>query len=159
MNLRVYVDAKIEGRHVKESPKNAFVAYVVEGDPNLRGFAPVDATETDEAELQAVAFAIRELKDRFDRFTIICDHESVVSEMNRKESKLVKRRPILKKILEARALNPLICFESLPPNPAHKFLNQRLKELKEREMRIQAEYLEKSYSSEEERDHDSFESL
>ena len=129
-NPKVYVDAKIKGRHEKDGPKQTFVAYVVGDDPSLAKFTEIDGVEeTDDAELHAIAFAIEQLRDRFEKYTIICDHESVVSEVNRKEPKLLNKRPILGKILEARKANELISFETFGNNPAHTFLNQSLREL------------------------------
>jgi hypothetical protein len=76
--VRVYVDAKILGSHESTPGKNSYVAYFSE-DARIRGFCPVDADQTDEAEFKAIAFAIRELKGKLRAFTILCDNESVVS--------------------------------------------------------------------------------
>lgn len=74
--LRVFVDAKIIDRPDKSLPKRTLVAYIVEGSDLLRGAREVEGVdETDEAELAAVAFAIRELKGKLGKFTIICDHD------------------------------------------------------------------------------------
>ena len=128
-NPKVYVDAKIEGRHEKEGPKQTFVAYVIGGDRPLKGFDKVDGVEeSDDAELHAIAFAMDQLKGKFENYTIICDHESVVSEINRREeSKLLKKRPIMNKILSAWQANPDISFKSFGANPAHAFLNEALR--------------------------------
>jgi len=48
--------------------------------------------------LHAVAFAIRELKTKLAQFTILCDHESVVSEANRERQKGKKVLPVLQEI-------------------------------------------------------------
>src|SRR5205807_8274859 len=77
--LRVFVDAKVVGRHDKEIPKRTIVAYVVEGRDELKNVTDVKADETDEAELHAIAFAIHELTDKWAEFRIICDNESVVA--------------------------------------------------------------------------------
>jgi len=61
MTNRVYVDAKIEGIQDPKLPRKAYVAYVVEGVPGLQGLGKVDAYETDDAELHAIAFAIQQL--------------------------------------------------------------------------------------------------
>src|SRR5437879_3043222 len=79
--IRVYVDAKILGRD-KAKPGNAFVAYFSD-DARIHGFSPVDADQTDEAEFKAIAFAIKDLKEKLPTFTISCDNESVVSQISR----------------------------------------------------------------------------
>ena len=38
----------------------------------------VEADETDDAEIQAILYAIDSLAKKLDRLTIICDHQSVV---------------------------------------------------------------------------------
>jgi hypothetical protein len=59
MTNRVYVDARIEGIQDPKLPSTAYVGYVVEDEPGLQGFAKIDANETDDAELHAIAFAIQ----------------------------------------------------------------------------------------------------
>src|SRR5712692_1027581 len=81
--VQVFVDAKIIGRHELTPGKNSFVAYFSE-DAGLHGFSPVDAEQTDEAELKAIAFAIEALKGRLQSFRIMCDNESVVSQIDRR---------------------------------------------------------------------------
>ncbi len=61
---RVFVDAKITSKHLKDAPKRTIVAYVVEGRDELKNATDVKADETDDAELHAIAFAIHELKDK-----------------------------------------------------------------------------------------------
>jgi ribonuclease HI len=128
----VYVDAKIEGMHDATSQKKAFVGYVVERSNVQPGFLPVEEQETDEAEERAILFAITELKDRIKKFTVICDHESAVTKVNWKgdDRKKVKKDKVLPEIW--RALDERhgsIRVRALKANPAHRFLNQRLKEL------------------------------
>ena len=79
---RVYVDAKILNMHDPSLPKEAFVGYVVEGE-GKRNVKRVEASESDDAEVLAILFAIEELKGALGRFTVVCDHESVVSEARR----------------------------------------------------------------------------
>jgi hypothetical protein len=123
---RVFVDAKVVGRH--ETPKRTAVAYLVKDEVEMANGTDVDADETDDAELHAVAFAIHELQDKFPAFTIICDHESVVSVINSGNQKAVKKRPILSKILTEMRANPGIKVQALEGNHAHRYLNKWLAE-------------------------------
>jgi ribonuclease HI len=121
---RVFVDATIEERHAV--PKRTFVAYVVEGRPELQKVAEIEnAHQTDEAELEAVAFAIRELKNKLEEFTILSDNEGVVSEILRGETR-PSSRPILAQILsEIKASRSSINVE-LFSNLADRLLKQYL---------------------------------
>src|SRR5881397_1590462 len=84
----VFVDAKIMGRHDVALPKRTFVGYAVDGREDIQKVTEVERVdETDEAELEAVAFAIRDLKGVLPEFTILCDNESVVSEILRGETR------------------------------------------------------------------------
>ena len=130
MIYRVYVDAKILGRNDPNLPKRTLVAYKVENSELLQGVRGVDAEETDDAELHAILFAIRELKGRLKQFTIICDHESVVSEANRQPKETPKTNPILKEIREELKANPSIKLKVFAINPAHTLLNQYLEKEK-----------------------------
>jgi len=125
---RVFVDAKIVGRHEKEAPKRTIVAYVVEGRDELKNAAEVKADETDDAELHAIAFAIHELKDKLAEFRVICDNESVVSVIITENQKTARKRPILSQLLAEKRDRPAIQVELLENNPAHKFLNKWLAE-------------------------------
>ncbi len=126
--FRVYVDAKILGIQEVTLPRRTLVGYVVDGrEDELRGVQEVSAEETDEAEMSAVLFAIRELKGKLGEFTIVCDHESVVSEINRGESR-PRSRPVLSEILQECRANPSIKVEFLASNPAHRLLNRYLSE-------------------------------
>ncbi len=87
----------------------------------------MDADQTDDAEMHAVAFAIRELKGKLEQFTILCDHEGVVTEIIRDEFRQGKSRPILPEILQERKENPSIMVK-LGNNPAHRLLNRYLSE-------------------------------
>ena len=80
--VRVYVDAKILNMHDQSLPREAYVGYFVEGS-GLHDVEMVKAEESDDAEILAIIFAIRELKDSLGSFVVVCDHESVVSEANR----------------------------------------------------------------------------
>ena len=126
----VHVDAKIVGMHDKNLPKKAFVAYVVI-DTNLKGYEVVDATETDDAEIEAIRFAIEKLRSKFDSLTIICDHESVVSEANKKlEVSTNSRLNNLRKLLSE---NGSVKLKPLGKNHAHQVLTEFVNELKKRE--------------------------
>jgi hypothetical protein len=118
----VHVDAKIIGRDDPASPKRTLVGYVVEGSTGLQGVKEVAADETDEAELEAVAFAFRELKEKLPRFTIVCDHESVVLEINRGRTR-PRSPPLLSQVQEEMRKNPSIRVIQLAKNPAHALLN------------------------------------
>jgi ribonuclease HI len=127
--IRVYVDAKILGRDKPITGKNSFVAYFSE-DAGIRGFSHVDADQTDEAEFKAIAFAIKDLKERLPAFTILCDNESVVSQISRA---LIKpsSRPVLSEILAEKRSNPGIGVEFFGKNPAHSLLNQEIAKLQD----------------------------
>jgi ribonuclease HI len=127
---RIFVDAKIIGRH-EQIPRNSFVAYVSE-DFGVRGFARVNADQTDEAEFEAVAFAIKELKGKLAAFTIMCDNESVVSQIARGLHR-PSSRPIFSEILAARKANPGIEVEFFGKNPAHSLLNKEIARLQKEE--------------------------
>jgi len=125
---RVYVDAKILNVHDPTLEREAYVGYVVEGS-NRHDATRVDAKESDDAEVQAILFAIKELKDQLRRFTIVCDHESVVSEAK----KGVARNPseLMKSLREALRQNPSIGLEVLKANPAHGLVTEYVNNLKE----------------------------
>jgi len=127
---RVFVDAKILNVHDRTLQREGFVAYVVEGG-ELGNATPVEETESDDAEVRAILFAISELEDRLRRFTIVCDHESVVSEANRRDAKkptklMAELRSVLKK-------NRGIRLVALPTNPAHGFLTEYVNRQKGRQ--------------------------
>jgi ribonuclease HI len=119
--LRVYVDAKILNMHDQSLPKVAYVGYVVEGG-GPRGVRRERATESDDAEVLAILFAIEELKDSLGRFTIVCDHESVVSEANKDVVK--KPSELMKKLRETLRDNPSIDLEALEANLAHQVVTE-----------------------------------
>jgi hypothetical protein len=77
----------------------------------------VEATESDDAEVLAILFAMEDLGTSLGRFTIVCDHESVVSEATRDEA----RRPsaLMEQLRRALKENPLVSLEALKANPAH----------------------------------------
>ncbi len=122
--VEVFVDAKIIGRHEPTPGKNSFVAYFSE-DAELHGFSRVDADQTDEAELKAIAFAIKALKGRLQSFRIMCDNESVVSQIDRKLAR-PSSRSVLREILEEMEANRGISVEFFGKNPAHSYLKQEL---------------------------------
>ena len=117
---RVFVDAKILGMHDKSLPKRAYVGYVVEKTGEHLE-EPVNAEQSDDAEIQAILFAIDSLKGKFDRMTIVCDHQSVVSEANREVVKHPSEWLVrLRSALEDTSLE----LEALQSNPAHKTLTE-----------------------------------
>ena len=117
---RVFVDAKILGMHVKSLPKRAYVGYVVEKTGEHLEES-VDAEQSDDAEIQAILFAIESLKGRFGRMTIVCDHQSVVSEANREE---VKRPSSLHVRLRSALEDTSLGLEALQSKPAHNTLTE-----------------------------------
>jgi len=125
------VDAKITGMHDAALQREAFVGYIVEKRQELSGFQQVQAMESDEAEEQAILFAMDELKSRLKRFTVICDHESAVTKVNWKgdDRKKGKKDKVLPEIWKALDERGSIRVRALGGNPAHAFLNKRLKEL------------------------------
>jgi len=126
--VRVYVDAKILNMHDPSLEKEAYVGYVVEGS-GRKGGRKVKAEESDDAEVLAIIFAIEELKDKIPRFTVVCDHESVVSEANRevvkKPSELMAR---LRELLSERRES--VSLEVLKANPAHGVVTEYVNSLK-----------------------------
>jgi hypothetical protein len=130
MTNRVYVDARIEGIQDPKLPRTAYVAYVVEGTSGLQGFDKVDASETDDAELHAIAFAIQQLRGRLEEFTVLCDHEGAVSQIILRDRSGAKRRPILVEILNELESNSSIRVELFGKNSAHRVLNEYVAALK-----------------------------
>lgn len=128
----VYVDAKITGMQGDASQRKAFVGYVVVGREDLSDIYQVSASETDDAEERAILFAIMKLRNHLRKFTVICDHESAVTKVNWKgpERKKAKRDRVLPDIWEALdEKKGSIRVRPLGGNPAHAFLNKKLKEL------------------------------
>ncbi len=124
---RVFVDAKILNMHDPSLPKEAYVGYVVEG-KGRRNVRKVVAKESDDAEVLAIMFAIEELKGSLGRFTVVCDHESVVSEARRDSVK--KPSDLLKSLREVLRANPKIRLEALLSNPAHQVVTEYVNALK-----------------------------
>ena len=91
----------------------------------MQGFASVKADQTDEAEFEAISFAIKSLKGKLPSFTIFCDNESVVSQIHAEIVRPRSRRA-LKEILAEKKANPGIRIEFFGKNPAHSYLNQEL---------------------------------
>jgi len=124
--LKVYVDAKILNRHDRSLRHEAFVGYVVEGKDGPRKARGVEAEESDDAEVLAVLFAIEELNDGSSELTVVCDHESVVSEALREEVKKPSKH--LARLRGVLAESPNVHLQALLANPAHKvvtdFVNQ-----------------------------------
>ena len=124
---RVYVDAKILNVHDPTLEREAYVGYVVEGSKR-HDAARVDAKESDDAEVLAILFAIQELRDQLRRFTVVCDHESVVSEAK----KSIAKNPseLMKRLRDTLKQNPSIGLEVLKANPAHGIVTEYVNSLK-----------------------------
>ena len=113
---KVYVDAKILNMHDPGLPREAYVGYLVEGSGEHNA-KKVEAAESDDAEVLAILFAVEELKDSLGGFTIVCDHESVVSEANREGVKNPDR--LMEKLRKTLRDNPSVRLRVLQANPAH----------------------------------------
>ena len=124
---RVYVDAKILNVHDPTLPREAYVGYIVE-ESGRRNAKRVDAAESDDAEVLAILFAIEELKGKLRRFTVVCDHESVVSEAKREAAK--NPSELMERLREALRLNPSVGLETLKSNPAHGIVTEYVNGLK-----------------------------
>jgi hypothetical protein len=126
---RVYVDAKILNMHDPSLKRETYVGYIVEG-LGLKGARPEDATESDDAEVLAILFAIERLKGPLKRFTIVCDHESVVSEANKDEEvkNASEHMRTLRQVL--REEGDTIRLEVLKANPAHGVVTEYVNSLK-----------------------------
>jgi len=125
-SARVYVDAKILNVHDPSLNREAYVGYVVErsGRHNVKR---VDATESDDAEVLAILFAIEELKD-LGRFTVVCDHESVVSEALKEEVK--KPSELMATLRRVLRDNRSVKLEVLKANPAHGIVTEYVNQVK-----------------------------
>jgi ribonuclease HI len=121
------------GGHDPLLPKRTLVAFVVEESAKLQGVGEVvDASETDDAELAAILFAMRALKGKLKRYTIICDHESVVSETKKKKAaEMPDTNPRLREVWAELKANRSIKVEFFGSNPAHRLLNRYLREEKD----------------------------
>ena len=123
------MDAKILNRHEPALPKVAFVGYFVEGTGEHQE-RRVASTESDDAEIEAILFAIESLESRFRRFTVISDHQSVVSEANREKVK--KPSELLARLRDTlKEKSPSIRLEPLKFNPAHQTLTEFVNRQKE----------------------------
>lgn len=124
---RVYVDAKILNMHDPALRREAYVGYIVEGGAR-RNVVKVDATESDDAEILAILFAIDELKDELGRFVVVCDHESVVSEAKRGIAK--NPSELMTRLRETLRRNPSVRLEVLQANPAHGIVTEYVNSLR-----------------------------
>jgi ribonuclease HI len=124
---RVYVDAKILNMHDPALRREAYVGYLVEGS-GKHNARPVKATESDDAEVLAILFAIEELKGTLGSFTIVCDHESVVSEANREGVKNSDQP--MEELRKTLRENPSIQLRVLQANPAHGIVTEYVNEEK-----------------------------
>jgi ribonuclease HI len=124
---RVYVDAKILNMHDPSLPKEAYVGYLVEGG-GRQNAKREEATESDDAEVLAILYAIDELRSSMRSFTVVCDHESVVSEATRDEV----RRPssLMQRLRLTLKENPSVSLEALKANPAHGVVTAYVNEQK-----------------------------
>ena len=75
--------------------------------------------------MKAIVFAIKSLKGKLPAFTILCDNESVVSQIHA-EIVRPRSRLVLSEILAEKKANPGIKVEFFGKNPAHSYLNQEL---------------------------------
>jgi len=126
---KVYVDAKILNVHDPTLPRKAYVGYLVDGDGG-RGAKQVEETESDDAEIRAILFAIGELKSTNRRLTIVCDHESVVAEANREEVR--KASPLMLELRRTlRENKKRIELQALQANPAHGVVTAYVNSLKD----------------------------
>lgn len=112
--------------HDPSLAKEAFVGYIVEVD-GRRNVKKVDAAESDDAEVLAVLFAIEDLKGSLDSFTVICDHESVVSEANRDAVK--QPSELMETLRRTLRENPTVTLEALRANPAHGVVTEYVNKL------------------------------
>jgi ribonuclease HI len=125
-SARVYVDAKILNIHDPTLQREAYVGYVVEGS-GKHNVKEVEATESDDAEVDAILFAIDDLKD-LGQLTVICDHESVVSEALRDEVKKPSER--MERLRQVLRENSSVRLEVLRANPAHGIVTEYVNSLK-----------------------------
>lgn len=125
---RVYVDAKILNMHDQKLKRSAYVSYFVKSTGQHRE-KQASATESDDAEIEAILFAVENLHDRFRRMVIVCDHQSVVSEAKREKVK--KPSALLTRLREVLEENPHVELEVLESNPAHGTLTSYVNALKE----------------------------
>jgi len=116
----VYVDAKILNAHEKTLEKRAYIGFVVVG--GNRAAKRVRVRESDDAEVLAATFAIQSLLETTDRFTVVCDHQSVVSEANRESVKRPSRH--LAKLRRLLRANPGVELRMIETNPAHEALTE-----------------------------------
>ena len=129
--IRVFVDAKILGRDDPTKRKRTFVAYIVRAREDLQGFTEIlaeGADETDEAELHAIAFAIRKLETLIPGVVVMSDNQSVVDVINRASGQVSTTKKILAEIMQLMGPKSPITVQWYENNPAHRFLNKRVSE-------------------------------
>ena len=86
--------------------------------------------ETDDAEARAIQFAIEDLKKmEVRRFIVVCDHQSVVSEILRKDGK--PKNSFLADLQVAFGDGSVIGLEPLEYNLAHKIVTDLVNSRKE----------------------------
>ncbi|MDG6918160.1 MAG: hypothetical protein JRN62_01775 [Nitrososphaerota archaeon] len=127
---KVYVDAKILNMHDPSLRREAYVGYVVEGS-GRKNVKRVEAQESDDAEVLAVLFAIEELRaerESIRGFTVVCDHESVVSEARRDRVK--NPSALLQRLRETLRAHPRVRLEALQSNPAHQVVTEYVNAIK-----------------------------
>lgn len=120
--VRVYVDAKIVGIHDPALERKAFVGYIIP-DSSFQNAKLVNALETDDAEIEAILFAIETLAKSDFPITIVCDHESVVSEATKEMiKKSSDRMKELRKLLQEK--RKYVKLKHRESNPAHKIVTE-----------------------------------
>jgi hypothetical protein len=124
---QVYVDATISNMQDQNLPHEAYVGYTVEMEPGKRNAKRINATQPDEAEAKAILFAIEELEKKLPSFEIWCDHESVVSEINRPPKDYMPKSKLLQEIRSKLQANDRIKLKLFEPNPAHRYLKEYLR--------------------------------
>jgi hypothetical protein len=125
----IYVDAKILNVHDQKLERVAYVGYFVERTKEHQEMS-VSATESDDAEIQAILFAIGELGKKFEDLLIVCDHQSVVSEANREHVK--KPSQLLAALRERLHANKQVKLEALQANLAHGTLTAYVNRMKQK---------------------------
>lgn len=122
----MYVDAKILNMHDPSLKHPAFVGYKVRG--GEQAVKQVEAGESDDAEVMAILFAIDSLQGELGRMTIVCDHQSVVSEANREKVK--RPSAAMAQLRETLRENPSVRLRALQANPAHGVVTEFVNSMK-----------------------------
>jgi hypothetical protein len=121
------VDAKILNVHDPALPREAYVGYLVE-DSGLSNARRSTSIESDDAEVDAVMFAVEDLRGKFEKMTIVCDHESVVSEALREDPG--SQNDLMKALRQLLRENEWVKLEVLKSNPAHRVVTEYVNRVK-----------------------------